>query len=379
MKSFGEEALTFDDVLLIPNYSEILPNQVNLETRLTERIHLKIPLLSAAMDTVTDSRTAILLAQEGGLGVIHKNFSILEQVAEVEKVKKTRRDPTTQKYPHANQDPNGCLIVGAAIGVGDASFERAKALVEAGVNILFVDSAHGHSRGVLEMVARCRKNFGDRVDIVGGNVVTEKATQALIDAGAHAIKVGIGPGSICTTRIIAGIGVPQLFAISHAARAAKKAKIPIIADGGIQYSGDLTKALAAGAESIMIGSLFAGTDEAPGEILLDEGRAYKKYRGMGSLGAMAQTHGSKDRYFQDSTENEKLVPEGVEGRIPYRGSLSRNIHQLLGGLRAGMGYCGAATIQELQEKAEFIRITKNGLAESHPHHLDHIQSTLNYH
>jgi IMP dehydrogenase len=449
-----------------------------------------MPLLSAAMDTVTESKAAITLAQEGGLGVIHKNLTIKDQAFEVEKVKKsewgmildpitiepkarisqalemmksykisgvpvtikeaggyrlvgiltnrdlrfeedfsqlvearmtqmplitvaegttleqakkmfkenrveklpvmdaagflkgliTIKDITKQKaYPSANKDKYGRLICGAAIGVGADSMERASALVESGVDVLFVDSAHGHSKGVLDAVSALKKRFGDCVGVVGGNVATYDGTLALIKAGADAVKVGIGPGSICTTRVIAGIGVPQLFAVSEAARAAKEYGIPIISDGGIKYSGDITKALAAGASCVMIGSLFAGADEAPGEVILYQGRSYKTYRGMGSMGAMAQAAGSKDRYFQSDVEEVgKLVPEGIEGRVPYRGSLSFNIHQLLGGLRAGMGYCGTADLAQLREKSRFVRITNSGLAESHPHDVDVTKEAPNY-
>jgi IMP dehydrogenase len=484
------EALTFDDVLLLPGFSNVLPSAVSLQTRLTRKISLKIPLLSAAMDTVTESKTAITLAQEGGLGVIHKNLTIKDQAFEVEKVKKSEwgmiLDPVTvepkarigqalelmrtykisgvpvvnreagglklvgiltnrdlrfeedlsqlvearmtkvplvtvpqgttleqakkilkenrveklpvvdaqgflrglitikdikkqQAYPNANKDHYGRLVVGAAVGVGAESLTRCDALVEAGVDVLFVDSAHGHSQGVLDTVSAIKKRFGDRVEVVGGNVATFDGTEALIKAGADAVKVGIGPGSICTTRVVAGIGVPQLFAVSEAARAGKKHGVPIISDGGIKYSGDITKALAAGAQAVMIGSLFAGTDEAPGETVLYQGRSYKTYRGMGSLGAMAQAQGSKDRYFQsDVDEVGKLVPEGIEGRVPYRGSLSFNVHQLLGGLKAGMGYCGSPTIAELQETAKFIRITNSGLTESHPHDIDITKEAPNY-
>ncbi|MBC7690890.1 MAG: IMP dehydrogenase [Methylotenera sp.] len=485
-----QEALTFDDVLLLPAYSEVLPSQVLLESQLTKRIRLKMPLISSAMDTVTESRTAVVLAQEGGMGVIHKNLTILEQATEVAKVKKsewgmiidpitidpnarlgevhelmrkykisgvpvtektanglkllgiiTNRDlqfeddlnqtvasrmttsplitapegttltqakiflkenrieklpvvdrngclkglitirdiQKTKEFPNANKDQFGRLVVGAAVGVGAESLARAEALVEAGVDVLFVDSAHGHSRGVLDGVAALKKRFGAKIDVVGGNVATYEGTLALIDAGADAVKVGIGPGSICTTRVVAGIGVPQLYAVADAVRAGRERGIPIIADGGIKYSGDITKALAAGASAIMIGSLFAGTDESPGEVVLYQGRSYKVYRGMGSMGAMSQAQGSKDRYFQsDTDEVGKLVPEGIEGRVPYRGNLSFNIHQLLGGLRAGMGYCGAATIRDLQEKAKFIRITNSGLAESHPHDVVVTKEAPNY-
>jgi IMP dehydrogenase len=489
MKIVGE-ALTFDDVLLLPGYSEVLPSQVTLHTRLTRKIGLHMPLLSAAMDTVTESKTAIILAQEGGLGVIHKNLNIRDQSFEVEKVKKSEwgmiLDPITiepkarigqvlelmrnykisgvpvttpssgglklvgiitnrdlrfeddpnvlveqrmtkmplvtvpegttldqakrifrenrveklpvvdsgghlkglitikdikkqQAYPNANKDHYGRLVVGAAVSVGREGLERADALVEAGCDVLFVDSAHGHSKGVLETVSGLKKRFADRAQVVGGNVATFEATEALIQSGADAVKVGIGPGSICTTRVIAGIGVPQLFAVSEAARAAKPHGVPIIADGGVKYSGDIVKALAAGASSVMIGSLFAGTDEAPGETVLYQGRTYKTYRGMGSMGAMSQAHGSKDRYFQsDIDEVGKLVPEGIEGRVPYRGSLSFNVHQLLGGLKAGMGYCGAPTIESLQQSARFVRITGSGLAESHPHDIAITKEAPNY-
>ena len=485
-----DEALTFDDVLLLPGYSEVLPSQVSLETQLTARIKLNIPLISAAMDTVTESKTAIVLAQAGGIGVIHKNLTYRDQAFEVEKVKKsewgmildpvridpkakifqalelmrtfkisgvpvTIQDPQGHKlvgiltnrdlrfeenleqlveqrmtkmplitvpegttlaqarailkenrveklpvvdragylkglitikdiqkqkaYPHASKDKFGRLVVGAAVGVGTDGLERAKVLVEAGVDVLFVDSAHGHSKGVLEAVASFKKRFGDKIDVVGGNVATADGTKALIDAGADAVKVGIGPGSICTTRVVAGIGVPQLFAVSQAALAAKAAGIPIISDGGIKYSGDITKALAAGASTVMLGSLFAGTDEAPGDTVLFQGRSYKVYRGMGSLDAMAQAQGSKDRYFQTDQEDAgKLVPEGIEGRVPYRGSLSFNVHQLLGGLRAGMGYTGSPTLGRLRDTARFVRISNSGLVESHPHDIDITKEAPNY-
>ncbi len=271
------------------------------------------------------------------------------------------------------------MLVGAAVGVGADCLERARTLVEAGVDALFIDSAHGHSRGVLEAVAALKKKFGDRVDIIGGNVATAEGTLALIEAGVDAVKVGIGPGSICTTRVVTGIGVPQLYAIQQAVEVAKKYGIPIISDGGIKYSGDITKALAAGARAVMIGSLFAGTDEAPGEMMLYQGRSYKIYRGMGSLGAMAQAEGSKDRYFQNEVDEVgKLVPEGIEGRVPYRGSLSFNVYQLLGGLRAGMGYCGTPNLEQLRERGQFIRITNSGLMESHPHDVDVTKEAPNY-
>jgi IMP dehydrogenase len=292
----------------------------------------------------------------------------------------TIKDLQKQKaYPLANKDRFGRLVCAAAVGVGPGAIERAGALVDAGCDVLFVDSAHGHSKGVLDGVRALKKRFGDRADVVGGNVATYDGTRALIEAGADAVKVGIGPGSICTTRVVAGIGVPQLYAVAEAARAGREAGVPVISDGGIKFSGDITKALAGGASCVMIGSLFAGTDEAPGEIVLYQGRSYKTYRGMGSLGAMAQAHGSKDRYFQsDIDEVGKLVPEGIEGRVPYRGSLSFNVQQLSGGLRAGMGYCGAPDVPTLQKGARFIRITNSGLAESHPHDVDITKEAPNY-
>jgi IMP dehydrogenase len=484
------EALTFDDVLLLPGYSEVLPSSVSTRTRLTPKIELHIPLLSAAMDTVTESKVAIVMAQEGGLGIIHKNLTISEQAFEVEKVKKSEwgmiLDPITidpdapiskanelmasykisgipvtsngpngkqllgiitnrdlrfeddfslpvrsrmtkaplvtapegttlegakrilrehrieklpvvgksgelkglitikdikkqKDYPQASKDAFGRLVVGAAVGVGEEAFKRADALVEAGVDVLCVDSAHGHSRGVLEAVRHFKKRYGNRIEIIGGNVATREGTLALIDAGADAVKVGIGPGSICTTRVVTGVGVPQLFAITECARAARERGISVIADGGIKLSGDISKALACGASVVMIGSLFAGTDESPGEILHYQGRSFKLYRGMGSMGAMAQSQGSKDRYFQNNVDEVgKLVPEGIEGRVPFRGSLSFNIHQMIGGLRAGMGYVGAESIPALWEKARFVRITNSGLAESHPHDVVVTKEAPNY-
>lgn len=484
-----EDAITFDDVLLLPGYSEVLPSQVKLNAQLTRKISLHIPLISSAMDTVTEAKAAITMAQEGGMGVIHKNLTIKDQAFEVEKVKKSEwgmvLDPVTispdatlkeahdrmrlyrisgvpvtekgqigtkllgilthrdirfetnldqkvsarmtpmplntvpvgttleqaaeilrekrieklpvvdrdgnlkglitikdlmkrQAFPNACKDQFGRLVVGAAVGVSGETDERASALVEAGVDVLVVDSAHGHSRGVLETIARVKKRFGSKVEVIGGNVATEEGAKALIEAGVDAIKVGIGPGSICTTRVVAGIGVPQLSAVANAAKIARVKGIPIISDGGIKFSGDITKALAAGADTVMVGSLFAGTDEAPGEITLYQGRSYKIYRGMGSIGAMAQAHGSKDRYFQTDTDAMKLVPEGIEGRVPYRGALSSVIHQLLGGLKSGMGYCGAATLEALRENAKFVKITQSGLIESHPHDIDITKEAPNY-
>lgn len=477
------DGLTFDDVLLVPAYSEILPSQVTIESKLTKKLSMKMPLLSAAMDTVTESKTAITMAQEGGLGVIHKNLSPDDQAFEVEKVKKSEwgmiLDPVTigpsvklkeavqlmarykisgvpvtvgdklvgiltnrdlrfeenlelsvadimtkenlvtakvgttleeakkllhkhriekllvvddkgnlkglitikdivkkAAYPNANKDSFGRLMCGAAVGVGADLMERAEKLAHAGLDVFFVDSAHGHSKGVLDAVRALKKKFPN-IEVVGGNIATAEAAKAMIDAGADAIKVGIGPGSICTTRVVAGIGVPQLTAIMDCAREADKAGVPIIGDGGVRFSGDVTKALAAGASSVMIGSLFAGTDEAPGEMVLLQGRSYKVYRGMGSLGAMKK--GSKDRYFQEEIDEAgKLVPEGIEGRVPYRGTVSSVVHQLMGGLKAGMGYVGAKDLAALR-KAKLMKITNAGLAESHPHDVVVTKEAPNYH
>ncbi len=477
------EGLTFDDVLLVPAHSTILPKDADLTTYLTKKIKLNIPLLSAAMDTVTESRTAICMAREGGLGIIHKNMTPAEQALEIDQVKKSESgmivDPITmnpdqkifealelmkkyrisgvpitkdgrlvgiltnrdlrfetrldqpianvmtkdklvtvppgttleeakqhlhahriekllvvddnyalkglitikdiekvRKYPMACKDEFGRLRVGAALGVGPDREERTEALVRAGVDVVIIDTAHGHSQGVLDAVVDTKRLYPD-LQLIAGNIATADAAKALIKAGADAIKVGIGPGSICTTRVVAGVGVPQITAIADVAKVSRKAGIPLIADGGIKYSGELPKAIAAGADIIMIGSLFAGTDESPGETILYQGRTYKAYRGMGSLGAMKQ--GSKDRYFQSDVESEvKLVPEGIEGRVPYRGSLSSNIHQLLGGLRAGMGYTGCGTLKELQERGQFVRITNAGLRESHVHDVAITHEAPNY-
>ncbi|OFZ82823.1 MAG: IMP dehydrogenase, partial [Bdellovibrionales bacterium RIFOXYD1_FULL_55_31] len=337
-----------------------------IETRMT-----RMPLITVPEGTTLAQAKAILKENRVEKLPVVDSRGYLKGLITIKDIKKQ------QAYPNANKDKFGRLIVGAAVGVGGNNMERAEALVEAGADVLFVDSAHGHSRGVLEMIQTLKKNYRDRVDVVGGNIATFEGAKALIEAGADAVKVGIGPGSICTTRIVAGIGVPQLFAISEAARAAAPHGIPIIADGGIKFSGDITKALAAGAQSVMIGSLFAGTDEAPGEMVLYQGRSYKTYRGMGSVDAMVK--GSKDRYSQGEVDEVgKLVPEGIEGRVPYRGSLSFNIHQLLGGLRAGMGYCGAGSVAKLREGAKFVRITNSGLAESHPHDVDITKEAPNY-
>jgi len=479
-----QKALTFDDVLLVPAHSEILPKDTSLKTRLTRNITLNIPLLSAAMDTVTEARLAIAMAQEGGIGIVHKNLRAADQAREVAKVKRFEsgvlRDPITipptmrirdvialtqqhgisgfpvvegkqvvgiitnrdlrfeedldaevrakmtprerlvvvkegaelaeakrlmnkhrlervivvndafelrglitvkdiqksTEHPNACKDEQGKLRVGAAVGVGPDNDERVDLLVKAGVDVIVVDTAHGHSKGVLERVKWVKQNY-PQVDVIGGNIATAAAAKALMEYGADGVKVGIGPGSICTTRIVAGVGVPQITAISNVAQALKGTGIPCIADGGIRFSGDISKALAAGASSVMMGSMFAGTEEAPGEVILFQGRSYKSYRGMGSLGAMSE--GSADRYFQDPANNaDKLVPEGIEGRVPYKGSVLAIIYQLVGGVRSSMGYCGCATIDELREKAEFVEITSAGMRESHVHDVQITKEAPNY-
>ncbi|RJE85513.1 IMP dehydrogenase [Paenibacillus sp. 1011MAR3C5] len=478
---FAKEGLTFDDVLLVPRKSEVLPREVNISTRLSDSIKLNIPLISAGMDTVTEAALAIAIAREGGIGIIHKNMSIAQQAEEVDRVKRsesgvitnpfsltpdhhvydaeelmgkyrisgvpivdgnkklvgilTNRDlrfvhdfsikinevmtrdnlvtapvgTTLQEaegllqqhkieklplvdeentlkglitikdiekaiqFPNAAKDSQGRLLCGAAVGISKDTFDRAEALVNAGIDVLVVDSAHGHHINILESVRKLRTTYPE-LTIIAGNVATGEATRDLIEAGASVIKVGIGPGSICTTRVIAGIGVPQITAIYDCASVAREYNVPIIADGGIKYSGDITKAIASGASAIMIGSLFAGTAESPGETEIFQGRSFKVYRGMGSLGAMKE--GSKDRYFQEN-EN-KLVPEGIEGRVPYKGPLADTVHQLLGGLRAGMGYCGTASLEELKNDTQFVRITGSGLRESHPHDVQITKEAPNY-
>ena len=479
-----EQALTFDDILLVPARSNILPKEVSLVTQLTQNISINIPLLSAAMDTVTESELAIAMAEEGGIGIIHKNMSPQHQAEHVSKVKRfesgvvlnpividpnmtvdevinltkkhkisglpviennkvvgivTNRDlrfeenlnqpvknvmtprerlvtvnekaskeevmrllhqhrlerllvidnndqlkglitvkdiQKSSDHPFASKDNKERLIVGAAVGVGADTEARVELLVDAGVDVIVVDTAHGHSQGVIDRVNWIKKNFSS-TDVIGGNIATADAARALVDAGADAVKVGIGPGSICTTRIVAGVGVPQITAINNVAEALKAKKIPLIADGGIRYSGDVAKALASGAYSVMLGSMFAGTEEAPGEVELFQGRSYKSYRGMGSIGAMQQ--GSKDRYFQDTEDNaEKLVPEGIEGRVPYKGSVKNVIHQLMGGLRASMGYVGVGNINDMREKAEFVQITNSGMRESHVHDVHITKEAPNY-
>ncbi|GAA4597498.1 IMP dehydrogenase [Actinoplanes octamycinicus] len=481
--------LTFDDVLLQPGESDVVPSRVNTVTRLTRNVELSIPLLSAGMDTVTEARMAIAMARQGGIGVLHRNLSVEDQATQVDLVKRsesgmitnpitcgpddtlrqvdalcgryrisgapvvdgqgvlvgivTNRDmrfvsdldahvrdvmtkaplitapvgvtkdqalellakhkveklplvdeaghlrglitvkdfTKSEQFPNAAKDSQGRLRVAAAVGVGDDSYKRARALVDAGVDVVIVDTAHGHQRAVLEMVARLKKDVA--IDIVGGNVATYAGAKALVEAGADAVKVGVGPGAICTTRIVAGVGVPQITAIMEAARACAPAGVPVIGDGGIQYSGDIAKAIVAGASTVMLGSLLAGSEESPGELIFMNGKQFKSYRGMGSLGAM-QSRGqaksySKDRYFQQDVNEDKLVPEGVEGQVPYRGPLSRVAHQLIGGLRAAMGYVGAETIPDLQQRGQLIRITAAGLKESHPHDIQMTVEAPNYH
>lgn len=485
MLRIAQEALTFDDVLLVPAHSTVLPKEVELKTRLTRDIELNIPLISAAMDTVTEARLAIAMAQEGGIGIVHKNMDAAAQAENVRQVKKYEsgviKDPMTvspgtsirdvlsltraqnisgvpvvdkgnlvgivtsrdlrfetqydspvsrimtpkeklvtvregtpheevlkllheyriekvlvvnddfqlrglitvkdiQKaveFPNACKDEQGRLRVGAAVGVGGGTEERVEALAEAGVDVVVVDTAHGHSQGVLDRVAWVKKNFPE-IQVIGGNIATGAAALALADAGADAVKVGIGPGSICTTRIVAGVGVPQISAVANVAEALQDTGVPLIADGGIRYSGDISKALVAGAHSIMLGSMFAGTGESPGEVELFQGRSYKSYRGMGSLGAMSAREGSSDRYFQEGSEADKLVPEGIEGRVPFKGPLGPVIHQLLGGIRSSMGYTGCRTIEEMRTKPEFVRVTNAGMAESHVHDVQITKEAPNY-
>jgi IMP dehydrogenase len=484
----SQEALTFDDVLLVPAYSQILPRDVDLTTWLTRGIRLSIPLISAAMDTVTEARLAIAIAQEGGIGIIHKNMPIEQHAKQVRLVKKFEsgviKDPitvspnisirevleithahkisgvpvvedgdrlvgivtsrdlrfetrldhpvssvmtpqerlvtvcegadreeviallhqyriekvlvvnghfqlrgliTVKDIQKASENPNACkdsqqrLRVGAAVGTSPETDERVEALVAEGIDVIVVDTAHGHSTGVIERVRRLKNTYAEELQVIGGNVATGEAAQALVEAGVDGIKVGIGPGSICTTRIIAGVGVPQVTAVADVAKALAGTGVPLIADGGIRYSGDLSKAIAAGAYSVMIGGLFAGTDEAPGEVELYQGRSYKSYRGMGSLSAMAQQQGSKDRYFQDFIEDlEKFIPEGIEGRVPYKGTVLAIIHQLLGGLRASMGYTGCKHIEEMRTKPSFVRITSAGIRESHVHDVTITKEAPNY-
>ena len=419
---FIGQGLTYDDVLLVPDYSEILPREVSITSKFSKNIPLNIPIVSAAMDTVTESEMAIAMAREGGIGVLHKNMTIGDQAARVRAVKRSESgmiiDPVTlpvtalvsdanknmkefkiggipivdndnkliglitfkdilkvKNYPSSCKDEFGRLRVGAAVGVSSDMYERVAALMEVGVDFICVDTAHGHSMGVLETVKALKQKYPD-LQVVGGNVATGAGAKALVDAGVNAVKVGVGPGSICTTRIVAGVGVPQLTAINDVATALKGTGVPIIGDGGIRYTGDIAKAIAAGADTIMAGGLFAGVEEAPGETIILDGRKFKIYRGMGSLGAMQK--GSKDRYFQDVEDDiKKLVPEGIEGRVPYKGHLAEVMVQYLGGLRASMGYCGAGTIKAMQD-AQFVRITSSGINESHPHNVTITKESPNY-
>ncbi len=372
---FAKKGLTFDDVLLIPAESHILPNEVDLSTKLADNIKLNIPLISAGMDTVTEGAMAIAMALQGGLGVVHKNMSIQAQAGEVANVKSVIVPSGASK---AAVDDQHRLLCAAAVGVTSDTFERAEALLEAGADAIVIDTAHGHSAGVLRKIKEIREHFPKQT-LIAGNVATGDATRALFDAGVDIVKVGIGPGSICTTRIVAGVGVPQITAIYDAATAAREYNKPIIADGGIKYSGDVVKALAAGGNAVMLGSMLSGTTEAPGDIFEDNGKKFKRYRGMGSVGAMAQAHGSSDRYFQGGVnEANKLVPEGVEARVEYKGDVSDVVFQIDGGLRSGMGYCGAANIPELIEKAQFVQITNAGLRESHPHDVQMTKEAPNY-
>lgn len=355
--------LTYDDVLLLPGPSEVVPSEVETGTWLTRKIKLEIPLVSSAMDTVTESQMAIALAKAGGIGIIHRNLAIEDQVTHVKLAKNVG-------------------LAGAAVGVGEDGFKRAQAIIDAGVDVVVVDTAHGHHRAVLEAIERVKK-FSPNTQVIGGNIATRSGAQALINAGADGVKVGVGPGSICTTRVVAGVGVPQITAIMEANKACSKAGVPLIADGGLQYSGDIVKAIVAGANTVMLGSLFAGCDESPSELVEIDGAKFKVYRGMGSLGAM-QSRGeqksySKDRYMQDDVLSEdKLVPEGIEGKIKYRGPVSSVIHQLVGGLRSGMGYAGAADIETLRREGQLIQITAAGLKESHPHDVADIKEAPNY-
>lgn len=356
--------LTYDDVLLLPDASDVVPSEVETSTQLTRNIRLAVPLVSSAMDTVTESAMAIAMARAGGIGIIHRNLAVDEQVTHVKLVK------------------GASLLAGAAVGVGDDGFERAQALIDVGVDVVVVDTAHGHHRAVLDAIERIKKAFPEQ-EVIGGNVATRAGAQALINAGADAVKVGVGPGSICTTRVVAGVGVPQITAIMEAAKACLKSDVPLIADGGLQYSGDIAKAIVAGADSVMLGSLLAGCDESPGELIEIDGRKYKSYRGMGSLGAM-QSRGekksySKDRYMQDDVlAEDKLVPEGIEGKVPHRGSVGEVVHQLVGGLRSGMGYAGAPDILHLKRDGRLVQITYAGLQESHPHDVAHVADAPNY-
>ncbi|MST87383.1 IMP dehydrogenase [Lactobacillus porci] len=373
---FAKQGITFDDVLLIPAESHVLPNEVDLSTQLAPNLKLNIPLISAGMDTVTEGKMAAAMAKMGGLGVIHKNLSIKAQADEVRLAKNTEIMPEDK---HAAVDANGKLLVAAAVGVTSDTFERAEALFEAGADAIVIDTAHGHSAGVLRKIKEIRDHFPEKT-LIAGNVATAEGTRALFEAGVDVVKVGIGPGSICTTRVVAGVGVPQLTAVYDAANVAREFGKPIIADGGIKYSGDVVKALAAGGNAVMLGSMLSGTEEAPGDVQQgSDGRLVKSYRGMGSVGAMAQQHGSSDRYFQGGVnEANKLVPEGIEAVVSYKGTVRNVVYQILGGLRSGMGYCGAENIQKLIGTAQFVRISNAGLRESHPHDVMMSKPAPNY-
>lgn len=371
---FAKEGITFDDVLLIPAESHVLPDEVDLSVQLAPNLKLNVPFLSASMDTVTETEMAKTMAQNGGLGVIHKNMTTDKQASMVAAVKAIENDAT--KFPNAAVDANNHLLVAAAVGVTSDTSERAHALLDAGADAIIIDTAHGHSAGVLRKVAQIREELPDAT-LIAGNVATGEGTRALFEAGVDVVKVGIGPGSICTTRVVAGVGVPQLTAVYDAAAVAREFGKPIIADGGMKYSGDIVKAIAAGGNAVMFGSMFAGTDEAPGDIIEGGGKKYKSYRGMGSLAAMEK--GSKDRYFQGSVnEANKLVPEGIEARVAYKGSVNDIIFQMVGGLRSGMGYTGSANIQALIDNAQFVRISNAGLRESHPHDVQITKAAPNY-
>ena len=368
-----KKAYTFDDVLLVPAYSEILPNEVSLKTKLTRNIDLNIPVISAAMDTVTESDMSIALALEGGIGIIHKNLSPEEQAEEVKKVKNYNFD--SAEYPNAITDKQGKLLVGAALGVAPDLLERAEALANEGVDVFTLDSAHGHSKGIIDALGELKKHYPD-IDVIAGNIVTAEAAQTLVYAGADAVKIGVGPGAICTTRVVAGVGVPQLTAVNDVYEQLINQDVGIIADGGIKFSGDISKAIAAGAHTVMLGRMLAGTDEAPGEMLEKNGKKFKSYVGMGSIAAMKR--GSKDRYFQGKQSSNKLVPEGIEALVNYKGAVNSILHQLTGGLRSGMGYCGAKDIEDMRHHARFVEISNAGLTESHPHDVMITKSAPNY-
>lgn len=368
-----QEAYTFDDVLLVPAYSEVIPHDVSVKTKLSRNINLNIPIISAAMDTVTEAEMGIALALEGGIGIIHKNMSVFEQSEAIKKVKSYNYN--FKEFPNACIDKNSKLRIGAAIGVSADLEERAEALVKAGVDVFTLDSAHGHSKGIIDALKYVKKTF-PKVDVIAGNIVTAEAAQTLVDAGADAVKIGVGPGAICTTRVVAGVGVPQLTAVNDVYEQLKDQNVGIIADGGIKFSGDIAKAIAVGAHAVMLGRMLAGTDEAPGEIIEKNGKKFKSYVGMGSMSAMQR--GSKDRYFQQDKSKNKLVPEGIEAIVGYKGAVQKIIFQLVGGLRAGMGYCGAKNIENMRHEAKLVKISSAGLTESHPHDVLIAKNAPNY-